>query len=197
VQREHFLKIRDVGFLPEDEIHRRSAGSTPYEMGHDDAKYPLPRVLDTAERASLLRQEDTPQLVKALTDDDSAVRYWGVQGLIMRGKDAVKNVTPELTRSLADAAPAVRIAAAEALGRFGDDRDGERAAAVLAELAPVQKNGVYVSLEALNALGELGPRARPALPAIRMAGEGLKAESARPSAGIPRLVEKLVAELAK
>ena len=32
----HIEKIRDVGFLPEGEIHDRSAGSTPYEMANDD-----------------------------------------------------------------------------------------------------------------------------------------------------------------
>ena len=35
------LQIRDVGFLPEGEIHRRAEGRTPYEMGHDEDAYPL------------------------------------------------------------------------------------------------------------------------------------------------------------
>ena len=38
-------EIRDVGFLPEGEIHSRSAGTSPYEMGHDDKRYPFPRFL--------------------------------------------------------------------------------------------------------------------------------------------------------
>ncbi|MCA9248247.1 MAG: sulfatase, partial [Planctomycetales bacterium] len=33
--REWQFSIRDLGFLPEGEIHSRSAGTTPYEMGHD------------------------------------------------------------------------------------------------------------------------------------------------------------------
>ena len=48
-QRDLVLDIRDVGFLPEGEIHSRSEGSTPYDMGHDNAKYNLPRILAAAE----------------------------------------------------------------------------------------------------------------------------------------------------
>ena len=44
--------IRDLGFLPEGEIHARAAGSTPYDMGHDDAKYPFKRIFATADLAS-------------------------------------------------------------------------------------------------------------------------------------------------
>src|ERR1041385_1445778 len=55
--REHLLRIRDVGFLPEAEMHRRSQGSTPYELGHDARNFPLKRVLDAAELASSLKPE--------------------------------------------------------------------------------------------------------------------------------------------
>ena len=44
--------IRDVGFLPEGEIHARSARTTPYDMAHDEAKYPLDRIMQAAELAS-------------------------------------------------------------------------------------------------------------------------------------------------
>jgi uncharacterized sulfatase len=195
VQRAHLLKIRDVDFLPEDEMQARSASTSPYESGHDDKKYPLERILNTADLASMQRPEDTPRLVPALSDDDSAVRYWAAQGLLMRGKDAVSAARAELTKALADPAPSVRIAAAEALGRYGEGADVEKALAVLSELAPLRKNGVYVSLQALNALGELGSRAAPALPVIRTAAEGIGTAPLRPRAGMESLVKKLVADL--
>ena len=34
-------EIRDLGFLPEPDIYRRSLDSTPYEIGHDPLRYPL------------------------------------------------------------------------------------------------------------------------------------------------------------
>ncbi len=88
-QRELALAIRDLGFLPEGEIHERSEGSTPYDMGHDPSKYPLQRILKTAELASSLRSDATPELIKSLEDADSAVRYWGALGLLMREKAGV------------------------------------------------------------------------------------------------------------
>jgi len=89
-QRALALEIRDLGFLPEDEIHSRSAGSTPYEMGHDAKKYPLEKIMATAELASMLDPRAVGGLVKAFEDEDSAVRYWGAMGLLMREKSGVR-----------------------------------------------------------------------------------------------------------
>lgn len=197
VQRAHVLKIRDVGFLPEDDMHSRSAGSTPYQMGHDDRLYPLERILETAELASLLKADALPQLRKAFADTDSAVRYWAALGVLMRGKDAVAAAHAELDQALADRAPSVRIAAAEALGTYGSAADVARALPVLTELCGVQKNGLHVALQALNALGELGPKAAPALPVIRQAAVGNDAVPMRNRSYVPRLVEKLVEDLTK
>ncbi|MFM8470216.1 MAG: sulfatase [Limisphaerales bacterium] len=66
--------IRDVGLLPEGEIHARSAGSAPYTTGHDDAKFPFARVFAAADLASRLAPNALPQLRPSLTDTDSAVR---------------------------------------------------------------------------------------------------------------------------
>jgi hypothetical protein len=52
-----------------------------------------------------------------------------------------------------------------------------------------------VSVQALNALSELGPRAAPALPAIREAAAGAKGLSPRQNTYVPRLVDKLTADL--
>jgi arylsulfatase A-like enzyme len=51
-QRDLAMKIRDVGYLTEGEIHARAAGAAPYDMGHDAARYPASRVMDAAELAS-------------------------------------------------------------------------------------------------------------------------------------------------
>ena len=88
-QQELAVRIRDVGFLPEDEIHTRSEGSTPYEMGHDPQRYPLDRILAAADLASSLRSEVEGQLRQKLGDQDTAVRYWAALGLLARGSRAV------------------------------------------------------------------------------------------------------------
>lgn len=137
------------------------------------------------------------QLKEALQDKDSAVRYWGALGIRMRGKDAVAGAREELYKALADAAPSVRIAAAEALGKFGDDEDGKRALAVLLELAPLDKNGPYLSMMALNALDEMGARAKPGLAVIKAATKGEEKLDPRIRGNVTKLVEKMVADLDK
>lgn len=193
--RDHVFKVRDLGFLPESGLHRRSAGSTPYEMGHDNTKYPLARIFEVADTASMLRPEGMPRLRKALRDDDAAVRYWAVLGILMQGKDAVAATSKDLHEAMNDKAMAVRIAAAEALGRFGNARDLDASLKVLGDLVSFKKHGLFVSMQALNAVGELGPKAAPILPAIREAEKGADSVNPRMRSYIPRLVEKLVADL--
>jgi arylsulfatase A-like enzyme len=164
--REWVLRVRDVGFLPEGEIHSRSAASSPYEVGHDPSKYPLERVLATAELASGLAPEAVPALKEALHDHDSAVRYWAATGILMRGQAGADGAKSELERGLADESPYVRIAAGEALGRFGSAAESAKALGVLVELANVEKNGVYVAMAALNAIDRLGDKAAAARDAI-------------------------------
>ena len=69
-------------------------------------------------------------------------------GLLMRGIEAAARKF----RSN-DASPYVRIVAAEALGRYGSaSRSGEGAHRSSLDLAPLDKNDVFVGLAALNAL---------------------------------------------
>ncbi len=78
--REQILKVRDVGFLPEGEMHDRAQGGPPYEFAQDDAKYPLDRIITAAELASDYQQAHSIELTKMLQDSDSAVRYWAAVG---------------------------------------------------------------------------------------------------------------------
>ena len=95
------------------------------------------------------------ELMHALRDEDSAVRYWGATGLLMRKQIGVGIARDLLHQALQDESPYVRIAAAEALGRYGDKIDVGKAVPVLLELAAADKNGIYASMYALNALDYL------------------------------------------
>jgi len=53
---------RDLGLMPEYEIHRRSDGTTPYEMRLDPAAYPFDRVLKAARRGTRTRSCGTGRL---------------------------------------------------------------------------------------------------------------------------------------
>jgi uncharacterized sulfatase len=190
-QRDHAREIRDVGFLPEGELHSRSQGASPYDMAREEGKYPFDRVFEAAEVASMLRPEDAPRMAEALKDQDSAVRYWGALGLLMRGETAVSAARAELAAALKDDSPYVRIVAAEAIAQHGRESDLKPALDVLAALGPIDANGVFVSMAALNSIESLGANAAPlAAPVRRFPAQG-EVPHARYNSYVPRLLERL------
>src|SRR5690606_21177893 len=89
--------------------------------------------------------------------DQPAVRYWAAMGLLMRDGDGIDAGQAELRALLADKSPAVQIVAAEALVRFGDERDRGPAVARLLEWGSPEKSGAVVSIAGLNALDAVVP----------------------------------------
>jgi len=157
---KHISETRDLGFLPEGEMARRSEGSTPLEMARSSKKYPLGRIRKAADLvgrgAGIL-----PEQVRLLGDPDAAVRYWAAVGLKVLGEEA-RPGAGALARALADPAPCVRVEAAEALCRL--DLAG-RALPVLE--GDLQGPDLRAALRAARALQLLGEKARPALPAMK------------------------------
>ena len=194
-QRELALRIRDVGYLPEHEIHARSKDSTPYQMGHDPEKYPIERVISAAELASSRNQADVPALLEGLHDEESAVRYWAAMGLLIRGESAVLTAREALRQSLDDVAGPVRIAAGEALGRYGNTQEIKLAVATLLELADVEKQGIYLAVAALNALDQLDANAAGARSAIESLPQQHPSVPRRMSSYLNRLVTKTLTDL--
>lgn len=188
-------RIRDVGLLPEGEIHSRSAGSAPYTIGHDDAKFPFARVFATADLASSLKADALPELRKRLLDPDSAVRYWAALGVLMHGQDAATAARADLQKALTDPSPFVRIPAAQSLAQHGSQADLDQALPVLLEQADQTKGNVFTGIAALNALGKLGPKAAPALAAIQALPTNGPSPDARYNSYVPRLLEDLLTEL--
>ena len=166
---EHLVRIRDVGFLPEGEIHSRSVDSSPYEIGHDDRRYPLKRIIGMAEVASLLKPEAIPELIAGLADPDSAVRYWAASGILMRGADGLRAAKPAMRKALEDSGHYVRAVAAESFAWYGDVNEVRKALAVLASLVPAAGNGGFVSLWALDIIDRLGGIAKPIMPEVLQA----------------------------
>jgi uncharacterized sulfatase len=191
-QREHALRIRDVGFLSEAESHRRSEGTTPYEMGHDPKKYPLEKILDMADTASMLKPEALPRLQEGLRDADSGVRYWAAMGLLMRGAPAVEAAREGLRAALQDESPTVRVVAAWALGQHGNATDLPPALAALKDLAPPDRNGAYVAMLALNAIEALGEKAEPLKGMLKTLPSRDPKAPGRANGYVDRLLQSLV-----
>jgi arylsulfatase A-like enzyme len=190
-QQEWARTIRDVGFLPEGERFTRAPGVSPYDMGHDEAKYPFDRVFAAAEQASELKPKAVPALVKGLQDEDSAVRYWSALGLGMRGKKTIEAHAAELRKAMEDRSPHVRIVAAEALAAEGSEADTKQSLPVLVTLADWDKNDVFVTMAALRALDGLGANAAGGADAIRKLPAEGKVPDARYRPYVPALLKHL------
>jgi uncharacterized sulfatase len=193
VLRTHLLTSRDLGFLPEADMHARSAGRTPFELSQDRRRYPLSRILDAADRASSGRDDDAGWLREKLNDDDAAVRYWATLGLAMRGDATVRAMDAALSSRLSDPAPAPRIAAAEALARAFEGSVRQRALDALLADADVRRHGHHVAMLALNAIAALGDIARP----IRAAAAQLPAAGPEVVAREREYVTRLTSDLAR
>jgi arylsulfatase A-like enzyme len=158
---EHVLAIRDVGLLPEAEIHSRAGSGAPYDAGHDPKKYPIERVLAAADLASSRRPGVTAKLVEAMSDPDSAVRYWGAMGVLIRGESEFQAARAAVVKLATDPAPCPRIVAAELLGRFGTPEELKRSLDTLIAVADPAANGIPLAIQALNSIDALGRKAMP------------------------------------
>jgi arylsulfatase A-like enzyme len=155
VSREWVADTRDLGFLPEAEMHIRAKGITPYHIAIDPRKYNQQRILPAAELVGE-GPESLLKMVRLLSDSDSAVRYWAAVALGAVGPKAAL-ATDVLYGVLADPHPNVRFAAAGALCRLNHCED---ALAVL--LDGLQDDRPWVMLSAARELQNIGDRACPA-----------------------------------
>lgn len=191
-QRAHLARTRDVCFLPELEIHSRAEGSTPYDIAHDTTKYPFDRILSAADLASGLDSTAVPALTQLMTDADSAVRFWGTLGLVMRGQDAARQGASALEKALSDESRAVRIAAAQSLGQHGTPGELSQALDTLGSLAAPETNGVLTSMSALAAIEALGAKAAPLHAAIGSMKPDGESPDGRYNSYVPRLIQNIV-----
>ena len=191
----HIRKIRDIGFLPEGEIHSRAKGSTPYEIARDSKKYPFEKILAAAELATSLKKKDLPKIAHLLTDNDSAVRYWGAIGLLTHKKSGTKAFSKELVNALNDKSPYVRATAAEALGRYGSKNEQILAVKTLGELADPIENGCFPSMLAMNAIDHLDNKAKPILSIIKSMPRTPEEVDKRFQGYVGRLIDTTVKEL--
>ncbi|VTU00969.1 sulfatase : Probable sulfatase atsG OS=Planctomyces maris DSM 8797 GN=PM8797T_00507 PE=4 SV=1: Sulfatase: Sulfatase [Gemmataceae bacterium] len=193
-QQDLAAEIRDVGFLPEGEFFSRFGGASPYDGARTGGAYPFERIFAAAELAARLTPDGVPALRALFKDDDSAVRYWAAMGVLIRGEAAVRAAGEELRAALKDRSPDVRIAAAEALARYGDAADQKAALDALIDLASCEAHGAFTAVAALNALDAAGDAAKPHADAIRKLPTKCKTPDARYDSYVPRLVADVPAK---
>ncbi|MEZ5385593.1 MAG: sulfatase-like hydrolase/transferase [Prosthecobacter sp.] len=185
------LKIRDAGMLAEGEMHQRSEGTTPYDMAHDDNLYPLKRILKIAGEATSMKDDAMADLKKGFADPDSAIRYWSVMGVRMRGAEGVTAAHDELVQAAKDSSTYVQVVANWALAKYGSDADREAALPALVGLANWSQHNVFTAMSALNAIGDLGDKAQPIADQLKT----LPAKGESPDGRFSGYVGRLIADL--
>jgi arylsulfatase A-like enzyme len=100
--REWQLKNYDAGLIPECEMinRERKYKSTMYEIARNKAQYDVERYLEVSDVALEQNSANKKILMKYLQDKDSAVRYWGLVGLIMIPDSVTKADLAKITVSL-------------------------------------------------------------------------------------------------
>jgi uncharacterized sulfatase len=185
------LKIRDAGMIAEGEMHLRAEGTTPYDMAHDDTLYPLARILKAAGEASSMKPDAMAGLKAGFADKDSAIRYWSAMGILMRGGDGVSAAHGEITQAAKDSSTYVQVPANWALAKYGSAAERAAALPVLVGLANWSQHDVFTSLSALDAISDLGDKARPIAAQLKT----LPATSESPDPRFNSYVARLLADL--
>lgn len=185
------LEIRDVGMICEGEMHHRSEGTTPYDMAHDDKLYPLARILKAAGQASSMKADVLPDLKAGFADKDSAIRYWSAMGILMRGSAGLSAAHDEMIQAAKDGSSYVQVVANWTLAKYGSDSEREAALPALVNLASWSQHDLFTAMSALNAIGDLGDKAKPIAEQIK----ALPAKGESPDARFNGYVARLLADL--
>ena len=160
--RDWQYEIVDLGLLPEADLRTRYGEGSPYDaVRRDPETYPIERIAAAADLAGERDPANLSRLVELLRDRDPAVRSWGATGIGSLGSrgDSAADRVAEL---LADSAPWVRVAAADALCRLGRFK-----AAVPVLTQSLDDENEWVRLQAINVLDRIDEHGRPALSALK------------------------------
>lgn len=157
VLEEHLLDSRDMGFLPETELKRRTIpGSTPYELGQALDRETLQSYLDAADLVGRPGEAWLP----GLTASDATIRYWTAVAA-RAANDPSPEARAALEVALGDEAPDVRIEAASALAHHG-----QLSVALPVLIAALDESDLAAVLRAARAIELLGTAAEAARPAM-------------------------------
>ena len=164
-QKQWSMKMRDLGFLPEDVALTLSQETPLIDLPKN---YPLGEIRQAAELVGAGKERIT-EMVACFASENPAVRYWGAVALNAMGQDAMpaKRV---LEKMLSDNTASVRIEAASALSNLGETQS---ALQLLSK--ELESDNLISALMACRAIEFMGSDAKSAIPAMQAASERAKA----------------------
>lgn len=111
-------EIRDVALIPETEYAERMGNGSMYDYMRSDA-CPFDELLEAAEIATTVGPGNMTKYIELMKSDDSALRYWGVTGVLAH-PDEARAALSSLRHLKDEKAVSTAILAAEALAALGD-----------------------------------------------------------------------------
>jgi len=155
--RDWILKIKDTGFMPEDERSVRAKDRPIFDYFQSN-EVNMKEIVAAAELASFGKVENKQRMAGFLTSSESAVRYWGATGLLLLGENSASTI-PILKKAIHDPSVSVAVVAAEALYKLGEKQEAykgfKRALKTDREFAQTQAmNAIYLVDDESEALKE-------------------------------------------
>lgn len=183
--------IIDLGFIPEGQRFELAGEKAFYDWAREPGNYDFERVFAAAEKASRYEQHPAAEMMPLVESENSVVRYWGVQGILIRGEPAVEAYAAELEKTMNDSAIYVALASARALATFG--RPGQRNGAIefLLDHADWKENDVFASMVALDSLNSVHDRLEGYQARLQKLSTKGESPHGRYDSYVPRLLESL------
>jgi len=142
-------EIMDAGFIPEAERIVRTGSMPTYDYMRS-GNVPYKEIQQAAFFATEANPANLEQLIALLEDDDSAIRYWGAQGLLILG-DKARAGLEQVKKAAFDSSLNVSVVAAELLYQL-DEKELARQA-LLRVLASDQLMARTCALNCIDVIG--------------------------------------------
>lgn len=159
---------KDVGLIPEPIIAERvkEVGSEYMILRKRSDATEYNTKLGATAAAASDGPSALPKLLDAVSDEDSAIRYWAATGIGNIGKPAKADTEAAIRKLLKDESSAVRTAASRALCRMGEPKD-----ALPVLIKEMTSGAQWERLHAAIVLDEIDEQARPVAEQMK---QGLK-----------------------
>ena len=140
-------EVKDVGLVPETEYSKRAGSRSMYDYMRSD-ECPFDELLQVAELSTLSSNENIAKYIEFLKNKDSAIRYWGVTGLLIH-KDLAKKALPELKNAVNEESAATASLIAETLYHLGEEEIAQK---IYLRILTDEKYNMYDRNFALNSI---------------------------------------------
>lgn len=143
--RNFLIKIKDTGFMPEDERNEQ-VGDKPIYDYYQSGQVNIEQIINAAEIATVGKIENIEKLSAFLKSDNPSIRYWGATGLLILGNKASSKI-PELKIAIHDSSVSVSSVVSEALYKLGDKKNAN-----IGFIKALKTDREFAQTQAMNAI---------------------------------------------